>query len=335
MKINILLFESLLHKENLITTERQAIIDCFKNFGFVKIYKQEEFDNFISVSTNNSINILYILTGGTEEAFLKKASTLCRPFILLSDSYSNSLAATLEICTYLSNNKIEHYHINAPINIANSFEDKIKKTLELLDFNATNYMDCIKGSKIGLIGNASPWLIASNINKEKIATENNIQFIDIPISKIVEEYSKLHSQINDEDRNQLVKQFSHYLIKGRDITDLTDAIILYKTIKKICINEHLDAITIKCFELLTPCNTTACLALALLNDEGIISGCEGDIPAMISMLAVYKKYNKKSFMVNPSSIDDEQFTIDLSHCTIPLSLTTSYKFDFTLKVEKE
>ena len=37
------------------------------------------------------------------------------------------------------------------------------------------------------------------------------------------------------------------------------------------------------FDIVKTCGTTSCLALALLNDEGIVAGCEGDMQTLLSM----------------------------------------------------
>ena len=50
--------------------------------------------------------------------------------------------------------------------------------------------------------------------------------------------------------------------------------------------EHLDAVTVRCFDLLDDPGTSGCLALASLNDDGIVAGCEGDVPSALAMLWV-------------------------------------------------
>ena len=89
----------------------------------------------------------------------------------------------------------------------------------------------------------------------------------------------------------------------------------------------LKGLTIRCFDLLTTVKSTSCLALSLLNDEGIIAGCEGDIPGMFSMYLIRKILHEPSFIANPSYIDVKNNEIVLAHCSIPLKMTTSYSFN--------
>ena len=123
--------------------------------------------------------------------------------------------------------------------------------------------------------------------------------------------------------DEVICRFSCSLEGDRTTEDLSDAAIMYLALASICKEEHLDAVTVKCFDLLSSCKTTACLALALLNDNGKIAGCEGDIPSICTMLAVYKALGRPSFMANPASIDSDNLSIDFAHCTIPTAMVES------------
>ena len=78
------------------------------------------------------------------------------------------------------------------------------------------------------------------------------------------------------------------------------------------------------FDLLDSCGTTACLALSRLSDKGIVCGCEGDIPALWTMMTVYAHCGKVPFMANPSSSDPDRLSVDFAHCTVPVSMTDSF-----------
>ena len=100
--------------------------------------------------------------------------------------------------------------------------------------------------------------------------------------------------------------------------DLLEAAKAYLAIKRICQEERLDAMTIRCFDIVKACGTTSCLALALLNDEGIVAGCEGDMQTLMSMYLAKRLCGEAAFMANPSNLTDE--TSMLAHCTIPLTM---------------
>lgn len=49
--------------------------------------------------------------------------------------------------------------------------------------------------------------------------------------------------------------------------------------------------------------TTGCLALSALLDEGIVAGCEGDLPAALTMSWMQAVTGQASFMANPQDLD--------------------------------
>ena len=77
-------------------------------------------------------------------------------------------------------------------------------------------------------------------------------------------------------------------------------------------------------ELRSKACRNSCLALARLSDEGIISGCEGDIPSLWSLMVAHALTGRPAFMANPSSSNPADATVDFAHCTIPISMTSSY-----------
>lgn len=106
---------------------------------------------------------------------------------------------------------------------------------------------------------------------------------------------------------------------------MVKAMRLYFAIKAMCAKYSLDALTPNCFDLIPPTRTTGCLALALLNGEGIPAGCEGDIQTILTMLAVKASTGKTCFMANPSKIiDNEKHEMVLAHCTIAPCMTDHY-----------
>lgn len=289
---------------------------------------------------------------------------------IISDAYHNSLAASQEICTWLYNNGVQHRHIHIPLHSPDATLNRLP-TLLCAESPAPQRTEChsevaatsaeaataeaagtkaasaktasdeaatadalvkaLGGCTIGLIGEASPWLIASGIDKEALSERCGVSFREISIGTLADKYLGYRELWKNHtlsagaraELDEVLCRFSCSLEGDRTTEDLSDAAIMYLALASICKEEHLDAVTVKCFDLLSSCKTTACLALALLNDNGIIAGCEGDIPSICTMLAVYKALGKPSFMANPASIDSDNLSIDFAHCTIPTVMVES------------
>ena len=171
-------------------------------------------------------------------------------------------------------------------------------------------------AKLGVIGKPSDWLIASNVDYKKAKELFDIELIDIDINELIDK-TKL---INDECPNNM---FNSSFNKE----ELNKAYRIYLALKDIQTEYKLDGLTVRCFDLLDTLHSTSCLAFAMLNKDGIIATCEGDIPSMISMYVIRKVYNLPSFQANPSRIDIDNNEVVFAHCTLPLSMCESYKFD--------
>ncbi|MCI7241892.1 MAG: hypothetical protein MR550_05060 [Bacilli bacterium] len=171
--------------------------------------------------------------------------------------------------------------------------------------------------KLGVIGAPSDWLISCKVDYNLLKSKFNIELLDISTKELEDNYNLLIEKEIVIPSKLLDTKYSE--------EELLKAYKLYLAIKKIIAKYDLKGFTIRCFDLLSSLKTTSCLALALLNDEGIIGTCEGDIPALVSMYLVRFILNKPSFQANPSEINTNTNKIILAHCTLPLSITTSYK----------
>jgi len=74
-------------------------------------------------------------------------------------------------------------------------------------------------------------------------------------------------------------------------------------------------------------HNTGCLALAKLNAEGYVAGCEGDVPTMLTMMVARALFGCSGFQANPASVNVETGEILFAHCTIPLDMVQRYELD--------
>lgn len=317
--LKIVVFASPLHNKETLMETRIVLFNVLMSFFKVELIESRKIEELCS---DDSLVIAFIATGGVEEQFASSYKKLSSPIIILSDSFHNSLAASLEISSWLNNNGVKHKHINFPIEPSKKFTGELEEELSGLQrIQSTN--NKLSKSVVGLIGGESPWLISSKVNIESIKKRFGTHFIDIPISKLQLLFEG--EAISDTTSKSLLNKFVLKTEGDRLEYDIAEALKLYKSIQKLVVEYGLNALSIKCFDLIPICKTTSCLALSLLNDNGIVSGCEGDIPSLWSMLISRTLCDSASFMANPSSIDIENLTVDFAHCTAPISMSKSFK----------
>lgn len=238
---------------------------------------------------SHTLSLIYVRTGGTEGIFLRLLPQLLeksqRPFYLLTSGKSNSLAASMEILSYLQQHNLRGEIIHGS---AEYIAHKIK-VLEKVG-EARQWLD---GARLGIIGKPSDWLIASHADYEVVRRRLGIELVNISMQELL---------------------------------DTMDGDI-YGALKTIIDRHSLQGFTLRCFDLLTALKDTGCMALAKLNAEGYVAGCEGDVPAMLSMMMVRSFLGVSGFQANPARIDPETGEMIFAHCTIPLDMVESYELD--------
>lgn len=238
---------------------------------------------------SHALNLIYVCTGGTEGIFLRLLPELLakskRPFYLLTSGKSNSLAASMEILSYLQQHNLSG-------EILHGSADYIARRISVLE-KTGKAIRWMSSKRLGIIGKPSDWLISSQADYDVVRQRLGIELVDIPMQELLDAYAG----------------------------DIYEAL-------KTLINRHrLQGFTLRCFDLLTAVKDTGCMALAKLNAEGYVAGCEGDVPAMLSMMMVRSLTGVSGFQANPASIDPETGEMLFAHCTIPLDMVERYELD--------
>jgi L-fucose isomerase-like protein len=276
-----------------------------------KLAEKFENINLKNINEKDYCPLIFIKSGGVEGKFKQLFKPIKGPYLLLSSDLHNSLAASLEIASFLrqQGEKVEILHGDS-----NYIAQRIKELKKV--FEIKNKLSTLR---LGVIGQPSDWLIASEVDYKKVKDTLGISLIDIEMDELVKEieqkYRFDHPKLNDIKN----KEFDSKSIEG--------ALKIYSGFKAIVNKHKLDGITVRCFDLLEIYKNSGCLGLSLLNDEGIVAGCEGDIPALISMVILHYLTDEPVFMGNPSSLDLNKNEITLAHCTLPLNMADKYYFD--------
>jgi len=316
--LKVVIFSSSLHDSSTLLDTREALFNELRSEHEVELIDSSEVENSLA---GDNLVVAFIATGGTEEKFIQKYEMLSKPLVIISDSYHNSLAASLEISSWLTSKEIKHKHLNFSLLPSRKFCDDFKHEISsLMQIQSARYK--LSKAVIGLVGGESSWLISSKVDIKSVSEKFGSIFLPIKISELQILYNLESGSDNNYDL--LIKEMTDKRDGDRSLNDISDAVKMYLALIKLIDNHKLNALTIKCFDLLSSCSTTSCLALSLLNDKGIVSGCEGDIPSLWSMLISYTLCGTASFMANPSSIDMEEGSVDFAHCTAPVSLSKGF-----------
>lgn len=260
----------------------------------------------------HDLNLIYVRTGGTEGIFRKLMPELVQksnqPFYLLASGKSNSLAASLEILSYLRQQgrqgEILHgspEYVATRIQMLGQVESAVKR---------------LQGCRLGIIGMPSDWLIASDANVNVVKQKLGIELIEIPMQELLDIWSATPAP---QPQEQSAMPHVNDALPG--------ALRIYESLKRLIQRYNLQGFTIRCFDLLDAVHNTGCWALAKLNAEGVVAGCEGDVPTMLTMMLMRALTGGSSFQANPASINPETGEMLFAHCTIPFDMVQRYELD--------
>jgi L-fucose isomerase-like protein len=257
-------------------------------------------------------------TGGVENQFKEIYMNFSSPYVILFNEFNNSLPASLEILSFLNGKKLR----GNLIDINNLSEEMLKEIFPFL------------GERIGLIGKSSDWLIASQYPEKLFSERFKIEVTYIPIEEAINEFSR----VSEIEAKRLAEDFSKDAKKiyGVDLFEITKAFKFYLALKDVIQKYKLNYVSVRCFDIIQPLNTTGCLALSKLNDKGIIAGCEGDLPSTLSMIFLKKVSQKTPFMANISYIKESESHISavLAHCTIGTTAVNGFNLRTHFETDK-
>ncbi|MBD3407609.1 MAG: hypothetical protein GF411_15945 [Candidatus Lokiarchaeota archaeon] len=280
----------------------------------VELYSAEGYgERFTSYRTDGKQLIIFIGTGGTEQDVKGFLESVAPPssVLLLSHPGNNSLPASMEIRSFLESAEID--------------SEILHLTLSRLSQQLTHWVEFekiisnIRNTRMVTFGESSSWLIASQIDYERV--KKNWGFKIIP---------QIMGLVKPKGRNSSQDTIVSHCKDSADQVEVSEeavseAIQVQKLIENVISLSKINAITIQCFSLFEDTGITACHALSILNEEEeLVAGCEGDIPSTFTMMVVKMLTGQPSFMANVISVNEEHNTAIFAHCTIPRSMTETH-----------
>lgn len=259
------------------------------------------------------LSLIYVRTGGAEGIFRQLLPEMLargtERYYLLTSGKSNSLAASLEILSYLKQQGLKGEVLHGSAEYLRSRIEAVSKAIE-----ARAYM---KDLRIGVIGQPSDWLIASKASPTAILDKLGLRLTEVPMEELLQEISVASG--SEAPAGEPMAERVRKAYPG--------AVQIYNALKVIVEKYNLGAFTLRCFDLLSEVGNTGCLALASFNADGIPAACEGDVPALLSMIVSQALTGCTGFQANPSQIDPEAGRILFAHCTVPFNIVKNWQYD--------
>ncbi|MEM1803364.1 MAG: hypothetical protein QXK07_04605 [Desulfurococcaceae archaeon] len=98
---------------------------------------------------------------------------------------------------------------------------------------------------------------------------------------------------------------------------------VYAVLRSLAETRGYEGIAMDCFPYLIKHRLTPCLALALLNSEGVVTACEGDLISLALMLISKALTGYTGWIANASRFEGTRAYF--AHCTVALNMTRKFR----------
>jgi L-fucose isomerase-like protein len=244
-------------------------------------------------------DVLFFLTGGSEGPAIRTLEDE-KFYTLIAFQEGNSYASATEVKAYLNQKDI--------CSVLLDYDETGTKEFVGTLYEVNRGMKNLQGQNLGLIGEVSDWLVASNIEPLLLTTK-----LGIHLKKF--SWKNLPTFTRMAVSDELIRTFS-----TEKTPQLEDTSKVYTLLKTCILDEQLDAITVECFSMVREHAVTACLPLAKFNADSIPAGCEGDLVSIVGMMVAKEVTGIIPWMANTVKVAEEKSLF--AHCTIAPNLLT-------------
>lgn len=193
----------------------------------------------------------------------------------------------------------------------------------------------LRNKKIATIGGKCMMMYQTQVNEFDWKRVFGVDFPQYDTVQVLHETENVDEQKAKEIADDFLTKFDQVNWEVSDLEKFDyDAVLfqakLYLAFKRMKKLYGIDVFANKCMpELVSSVygySCGACLATCMLNEEGIMTACEADVPAGLSMYILNLLTKQKVFFADISKLDKEKKLLSFFNCgTAPISLADKEK----------
>jgi L-fucose isomerase-like protein len=276
--------------------------------------------------------VLVIGTWVYSSVAITTANDLHTPFILygLSDRIANgNIGASAQIHYVLQEMGKKFLYLTGPT------LDEENMTAILKSVKAASVKRQLRNKKIATIGGKPMLMYQTQVNEFDWKSVFGVDFPHYDVVQVFAEMTKvdeIEAKKVADDFLSKVKEVHWQLDNGEKIYD--DAVVnqakMFLAFKRLQKMYGIDVFANKCHpEMVNTeygCGYAGCVATCMLNDAGITTACEADVPAALSMYILYLFTGRPAFFADIARLDKVAKLITFFNCgTAPSSMADPAK----------
>jgi len=177
--------------------------------------------------------------------------------------------------------------------------------------NACKVLNRLRRCRLGLFGGYTMGMYTALSDPLQVKKVFGLEMEHIDQHVLIAEMARVKKE-EVEKIERLLKEKVKDVLAPREAVER--AIRLYLALKRVISERRLDAVGVKCQPELIDEVGSACLAMAMLNDEGIIASCECDINGAITMKILHLLSGGPVIFADINSLDLSNKELRLINC---------------------
>lgn len=171
----------------------------------------------------------------------------------------------------------------------------------------------LQGSRIGLIHDVVPTFINLTYDGKALVKNLGVEVVPLTLEEVFTGAVSERTALGARDVEiEMARTAAEIRVPGEEITASSR---VTKALLEIGENHQLDGIALRCWpEFQDVMRLAPCASVSYLNDHGLITSCEGDVPGAVSMLASWFISGEAPTMNDPVAVDFKDNLIQMWHC---------------------
>jgi len=188
------------------------------------------------------------------------------------------------------------------------FQDRLAVTVRAL-----RCLKNLQNSRVGLIHDAVPTFINLTFDREGLKEHLGVEVVSLELDEVFKGAADKEGESRAEAvAAEMIKTAASVQVPEEEIAEssrVTDSLL------GMAQKHRLDAVALRCWpEFQDVMQLAPCASVSYLNDHGLITSCEGDLPGAVSMLAAWYISQEAPTMNDPVAMDFENNLIQMWHC---------------------
>ncbi len=181
----------------------------------------------------------------------------------------------------------------------------------------------MKRQKLGLIGGRVAGMYTTTVDMAQVKSIFQVEIEHVDQYRVILEAEKVLLKTVEETIKKIRKEFGKIYPPEEK---LLRSARLYHAVRKIVEEDGYDFICIKCQDEVIGNYVSYCLPVCMLNDDGIVTACESDLNAALTMQMLHLLTDQPVLFADVNDVDLKEKTLRLVNCgSIASSLATSRK----------